>query len=81
MELAAADARSRAPRSTRPRTSTSPITHELFEDPCVLEGDGRTYERRAIEEWLRRGNRTSPLTSRTLASTRLAPNRDVRAAR
>ena len=35
----------------------------------MLESDGRTYERRAIEEWLRRSNH-DPLTSRTLASTR-----------
>ena len=79
MELAAADALEGAALDTT-EDLYCPITHELFEDPCVLEGDGRTYERRAIEEWLRRGNRTSPLTSRTLASTRLAPNRDVRAA-
>ena len=79
MELAAADALEGAALDTT-EDLYCPITHELFEDPCVLEGDGRTYERRAIEEWLRRGNCTSPLTSRTLASTRLAPNRDVRAA-
>jgi len=79
MELAAADALEGAALDTT-EDLYCPITHELFEDPCVLEGDGRTYERRAIEEWLRRGNRTSPLTSRTLASTRLTPNRDVRAA-
>ena len=58
MELAAADALEGATLDTT-EDLYCPITHELFEDPCVLEGDGRTYERRAIEEWLRRGNRTA----------------------
>ena len=38
-----------------------PITFALMDDP-VLIADGMTYERRAIEQWLQKGNATSPLT-------------------
>ena len=57
-----------------------PITTELFEDPVLLQGDGRTYERAAITEWLRRGNATSPLTGKPLRGLTLLPNDAVKRA-
>ena len=58
-----------------------PLTYELFEDPVTLEGDGIVYERGAIEQWLRRGHMTSPVTGLPLGAgqTRLIPNEAVRA--
>ncbi len=53
-----------------------PITYELFRDP-VLAQDGHTYERQAIEEWIRR-NGTSPITREPLAIEHLYPNRTVK---
>ena len=55
-----------------------PITHEPMVDP-VSAADGQTYERRAIEEWMRKGPRkgavpTSPLTGEPLKDTTLRPN-------
>eukprot|EP01063_Lacrimia_lanifica_P031744 TRINITY_DN529_c0_g1_i2.p1 TRINITY_DN529_c0_g1~~TRINITY_DN529_c0_g1_i2.p1 ORF type:complete len:524 (+),score=78.93 TRINITY_DN529_c0_g1_i2:69-1640(+) len=51
-----------------------PITNELFGDPVLCTGDGHTYERTAIEEWLARGNKKSPLTGVVMASPQLVPN-------
>lgn len=55
-----------------------PITYELFKDPVTLEGDGIVYERSAIEQWLRRGHMTSPVTNVTLGAgqTRLIPHEE-----
>ena len=49
-----------------------PLTFDLFHDP-VLAQDGHTYERRAIEVWIRR-NGTSPLTRQPLSIEHLYPN-------
>ena len=49
-----------------------PITLELFCDPVVAQ-DGHTYERKAIEQWLRR-NGTSPITNQSLSLEHLVPN-------
>lgn len=58
-----------------------PITCLTMVDPVMLTGDGHTYERYAIEEWLRRGNRTSPLAGSDLGSNvQLVPNHAVRKA-
>ena len=43
-----------------PRQFICPITHELMKDP-VFTCDGITYERNAVEKWLKNHN-TSPLT-------------------
>ena len=56
-----------------------PITNDVMSDP-VITADGMTYERRAIEAWFAQGNRTSPLTGLTLASTSLTPNYALRSA-
>ena len=52
-----------------------PITQEVM-DP-VATVDGQTYERSAIEHWLRDHN-TSPLTGEVLAMKMLIPNHTVR---
>ena len=74
-----------APAPEAPAASNSdalecPITYELFVDPVTLEGDGVVYEREAIENWLRRGNLTSPETGVALKATqtKLIPNAAVR---
>jgi len=53
-----------------------PITHELFRDP-VLAQDGHTYEREAIENWVRK-NGTSPTTGQQLSLEHLYPNHIVK---
>ena len=58
-----------------------PITHEPMVDP-VSAADGQTYERRAIEEWLQKGDvPTSPLTGEPLKDKTLRPNFLARALR
>ncbi|CAF2510127.1 unnamed protein product [Rotaria sp. Silwood2] len=49
-----------------------PITLELFRDP-VMAHDGHTYERQAIEEWIRK-NGTSPITNQQISLEHLVPN-------
>ncbi|KDO32110.1 hypothetical protein SPRG_03328 [Saprolegnia parasitica CBS 223.65] len=57
-----------------------PITHDVMVDPVVTV-DGHSYERSAIEEWIRTshetapgGQVTSPATNLPLGSTQLIPN-------
>ena len=45
-------------------------------DP-VFATDGFTYERHAIEEWLK-NHKTSPMTNLKLASKTLTPNNSLR---
>ena len=53
-----------------------PITNELMTDP-VFTMDGQTYERSAIEEWLKT-NDTSPATGKRLPSKMLVDNVSAR---
>ncbi|PRP78817.1 WD repeat, SAM and U-box domain-containing protein 1-like [Planoprotostelium fungivorum] len=53
-----------------------PITCEVMVDP-VIATDGHTYERWAIEDWLRRSD-TSPLTNLKLRGKDLVPNYALR---
>jgi len=55
-----------------------PITHELMVDP-VIDPDGNSYEKHAIEEWVRQ-NGTSPITRMALSITDLRPNRALKTA-
>lgn len=57
-------------------TFICPITHELMVDP-VIDPDGNSYERHAIEDWLRK-NSTSPITRTTLSLWDLRPNRALK---
>eukprot|EP00824_Muranothrix_gubernata_P008162 TRINITY_DN2045_c1_g1_i3.p1 TRINITY_DN2045_c1_g1~~TRINITY_DN2045_c1_g1_i3.p1 ORF type:complete len:686 (+),score=118.98 TRINITY_DN2045_c1_g1_i3:307-2058(+) len=61
---------------TIPHDFMCPITHHLMLDP-VLCMDGRTYERAALEQWLR-DHDTSPLTGETLSSKLILPNHTLR---
>mmetsp|Transcript_21941 Transcript_21941/g.37471 ORF Transcript_21941/g.37471 Transcript_21941/m.37471 type:complete len:293 (+) Transcript_21941:24-902(+) len=47
-----------------------PITCELPVDP-VTAMDGKVYERKAIEKWIRRGNGKSPITNLPMSPTLL----------
>jgi len=60
-----------------PRDCVCAITQELMQDPVVV-ADGNSYERVAIETWLARGSRTSPLTNELLPHTTLTPNLALR---
>lgn len=61
---------------TFPPECLCPLTHEVFSDP-VMAADGHSYERGAIESWLRR-SRKSPLSGNQLASLELTPNHALR---
>lgn len=56
-----------------------PILLEEMRDPVVLAGDGKTYERSAIEAWLSK-SRISPLLGLELNDVSLSPNECIRAA-
>ncbi|XWS59788.1 hypothetical protein CRYUN_Cryun08bG0151600 [Craigia yunnanensis] len=58
------------PQSRSPKDFVCPITGQIFNDPVTLE-TGQTYERKAIEEWLNRGNTTCPITRQPLSSSAL----------
>ncbi|XP_025819459.1 putative E3 ubiquitin-protein ligase LIN [Panicum hallii] len=53
-----------------PKDFVCPITSQVFDDPVTLE-TGQTYERRAIQEWLHRGNATCPITRQRLHGAHL----------
>ena len=53
-----------------------PITNAIMINP-VFTCDGQTYEKDAIEEWLRTNN-TSPLTGARLQTKTLTPNHSLR---
>nr|GLL27711.1 putative E3 ubiquitin-protein ligase LIN-1 [Ipomoea trifida] len=53
-----------------PKDFVCPITTQIMYDPVTLE-TGQTYERKAIQEWLERGNSTCPITRQKLMNTRL----------
>lgn len=38
-----------------------PITLKLMSDPIILPGDSNYYERRALQMWFDRGNRSAPI--------------------
>ena len=63
--------------SKLPKEFLCPITHDVMRDPVVLS-DGHTYERQAIEKWIKLGRTTSPMTGATLTSTSLTPNFTLR---
>ena len=49
-----------------PHDFICPLTGQLFEDPVTLE-TGQTFEREAIREWFDQGNKTCPVSGKTLA--------------
>lgn len=56
--------------SKPPKDFVCPITSQIFCDPVTLE-TGQTYERKAIQEWLRTGNTTCPITRQPLSANTL----------
>ena len=60
-----------------PRDYLCPITQDMMENP-VVAADGHSYEQSAIHEWLRRGNRVSPLTGERLKYDVLTQNHRLR---
>lgn len=61
-----------------PQHFLCPITCEVMTDP-VFAQDGHTYERQAIEDWLK-GHGDSPLTRERITATHLIPNYAMRSA-
>lgn len=57
-------------KNTPPKDFVCPITTHVLEEPVTLES-GQTYERKAIQEWLERGNVTCPITRQKLHRTQL----------
>ena len=57
---------------------TCSITMEILTDPVICS-DGFTYERTAIEIWLR-SNNSSPMTGLVLENKNLIPNHNLRSA-
>ena len=57
-------------KCTPPKDFVCPITSHIFDDPVTLE-TGQTYERKAIQEWIDRGNSTCPITRQKLHSSQL----------
>uniref|UniRef100_A0A8C0D484 WD repeat, SAM and U-box domain-containing protein 1 n=1 Tax=Balaenoptera musculus TaxID=9771 RepID=A0A8C0D484_BALMU len=56
-----------------------PITRELMKDP-VIASDGYSYEKEAMENWISKKKRTSPMTNLVLPSVVLIPNRTLKMA-
>lgn len=48
-----------------PEDYVCPLTGLVFEDPVTIE-TGQTYEREAIVQWFNKGNKTCPVTGKTL---------------
>ncbi|KAL0438418.1 UNVERIFIED_CONTAM: putative E3 ubiquitin-protein ligase LIN-1 [Sesamum latifolium] len=57
-------------QSRPPKDFVCPITGQIFNDPVTLE-TGQTYERKAIQEWMNRGNTTCPITRQPLSAASL----------
>ncbi|XP_078142077.1 WD repeat, SAM and U-box domain-containing protein 1 isoform X2 [Centroberyx gerrardi] len=65
--------------SEAPDEFLCPITRELMKDP-VIAADGYSYEREAIESWIRTKNKSSPMTNLPLPTTLITPNRSLKMA-
>ncbi|XP_071379119.1 WD repeat, SAM and U-box domain-containing protein 1-like [Centroberyx affinis] len=65
--------------SEAPDEFLCPITRELMKDP-VIAADGYSYEREAIESWIRAKNKSSPMTNLPLQTTLVTPNRSLKMA-
>ncbi|KAI4346167.1 hypothetical protein L6164_013240 [Bauhinia variegata] len=70
MSIPLFDSEKLAARSRPPKDFVCPITSQIFSDPVTLE-TGQTYERKAIQEWLKTGNTTCPITRQRLSATTL----------
>ncbi|GLE03385.1 hypothetical protein PINS_up012287 [Pythium insidiosum] len=77
-ELMSREAVSMAPREI-PEYFVCPISMEIMHDP-VSTPNGVSYERRCIEEHLKKNGTVDPLTRKTLTLELLRPNASLRAA-
>ena len=59
-----------------PPSFVCPVNQTVMEDPVVC-ADGQSYDRSAIEEWLK-DHRTSPVTNLPLPNLQLVPNHALR---
>jgi hypothetical protein len=64
-------------RGAVPDALRCPITQDVMVDPVMVTETGHTYERSAIEQWLRTRN-TDPTTNVQLTSKTLIPNHSLR---
>ncbi|XP_031742359.1 putative U-box domain-containing protein 50 isoform X2 [Cucumis sativus] len=60
-----------------PRIFICPILQEVMKNPHVA-ADGFSYELEAIEQWIRAGHETSPMTNLKLQHPYLTPNHTLR---
>lgn len=60
-----------------PRVFLCPIFQEVMKNPHIV-ADGFSYELEAIQEWLRMGHNTSPMTNLSLKHKNLIPNHTLR---
>ncbi len=58
---------------TVPAAFLCPLTLDIMREP-VMDRNGHTYEKRAILEWLERGNEACPLTRNRMRMSDLVPN-------
>jgi ankyrin repeat protein len=54
-----------------------PLSLQLFKEPVMLLGDGRTYEKDLIEKWMTDHN-TSPITRERMITPKLIENRTLK---
>lgn len=76
MDPKQANAKKDAKEVDVPDSFLCPLTQEVLRDP-VVDPDGNSYERHAIEAWLEK-NSTSPITRKPLRREELVPNRALR---
>jgi hypothetical protein len=60
-----------------PENFICPLTLQIYTDP-LMSRSGKNFERKAIIEWLDRGNPTCPLTRQPLGLSLLVPNARLR---
>ncbi|KAL2928638.1 putative U-box domain-containing protein 50 [Bienertia sinuspersici] len=63
--------------SHAPTNFLCPILQVVMENPHIA-ADGNSYELEAIEEWLRMGHDTSPVTNQKLKHKHIVPNKNLR---
>jgi U-box domain len=79
LRLQSGGAASASPAVSRsiPGWTLCPLTRAVMVDPVLCTGDGQTYERSAITQWLAVSD-TSPVTGQPLASQEILPNHALR---
>lgn len=68
------DADDKSTRVSIPDSFICPITQTIMRDPYI-DGDGNSYEKEAIVNWVSSGNPVSPITRNSLQLYQLVPNR------